>query len=395
LDLSDRNIRVAVLEVSGFGGFCYYAHGLCEGLAGQGLTVFQLTSIGNELIDTPRTYELLDIIDRKAGYREQWQTIFNALRKHGVDILHIQSIITARKDILPLALMRLKPFKVVYTAHNVLPHDEKERNAFGMMTVFRLIYRFSDAIITHTRGDREELIRDFSLSPEKISAIPHGNFDFLTAGSGISGDEVRERFSIGEEDLLILVFGAIRRYKGIHLLIEAFAGLSEQNRSARILIVGNRTDPGYADELEQMIAEQGLGERVGFHGEYIRTEDLVGYFEAADCVALPYEHIYDSGVLRLSLSTAKPVLATHVGVFAEIIRDGEHGFLVDPSVAGLASGLSRVLETSRHDLATMGSTARKAFEEEHNWQRIAAETAAIYRTLLPASASSVANGTDR
>jgi glycosyltransferase involved in cell wall biosynthesis len=305
-----------------------------------------------------------------------------------VDILHVQSIFTARKDVAPFALMRLKPFKVVYTAHNVLPHDEEERTALGMVTAFRFLYLCSDAIVTHTRGDREELIRKFGVPSEKISAIPHGNFDFLTGGSGITGADVRQQFNIAPDELLILVFGAIRRYKGIHMLIEAFSRLSGRYPNARLLIVGNRTDPGYADELEQLIDDRSLQGRARLHGTYIDTEDLAGYFDASDCIALPYEHIYDSGVLRLALSAAKPVLATRVGVFAEIIRDGEHGFLVDPTADDLAAGLERVLETSPNELTTMGSKARSAFEEEHSWQRIAAETAGIYRSLIPSSTGS-------
>jgi glycosyltransferase involved in cell wall biosynthesis len=130
-----------------------------------------------------------------------------------------------------------------------------------------------------------------------------------------------------------------------------------------------------------MIADLGLGERVIFHGAYIDTDDLAGYFEAADCAALPYVHIYDSGVLRLALSTATPVLATRVGVFAEVIRDGEHGFLTEPEVGDLTEGLRRAVSTGRSGLAAMGETARSAFEEEHSWERIAGLTEGVYQTL--------------
>ena len=340
-----------MLEVSGFGGVYYYAHALCNALTGHNLTVLQLTNREHELTDFERTYDLLDVLDRSRSWLEQWRTIFGTLRDHEIDLLHVQSIITARKDVAPMALMRTRPCRVVYTVHNVLPHDEVERNAPGMVLAHRLIYRSVDALITHTRGDREELVRDFGIRPEKITSIPHGNFDFLTTGPGLSGPEVRQRFGIGSGDLLILAFGAIRRYKGIHLLLQAFARLTSRYPAARLLIVGNRTDPAYAGELDGMIEDLELGDRAFLHGEYIDTADLAGYFEASDCVALPYEHIYDSGVLRLAFSNARPVLATRVGVFAEVIRDGEHGVLTAPEVDDLTAGLERILTSRREDLA--------------------------------------------
>ncbi len=95
-----------------------------------------------------------------------------------IDIFHVQSLITARKDFMGFFIMKLLPFKVVYTAHNVLPHDEEERRAFGMKFAFRWIYRLSDFVITHSEQDKNDIMDTFGVSPARLKAIPHGDYDF-------------------------------------------------------------------------------------------------------------------------------------------------------------------------------------------------------------------------
>ena len=106
------------------------------------------------------------------------------------------------------------------------------------------------------------------------------------------------------------------------------------------------------------------------------------YFVAADLVALPYEHIYDSGVLRIAFAFSKPVMATRVGIFRDLLENDKNAILVDNGLAALKEGLRKFLNLSIDDLETMGRLSRKMYAEYLDWDTVATRTVALYNKLL-------------
>lgn len=382
LKSTESTIRAALMETSGLGGVCHYCYNLCESLVDESTEVFHITNRNYELEQFPRSFELLPIIDSSDSYFGKWHAVFRSLKEHDINVFHIQGLITARRDFSLFPFMKLKPFKTVYTAHNVMPHDEEERTAKGMKTAFRLIYRLSDGLIVHSEKDREDLEREFGIGPGRIEVIPHGHYDFLKTPPSGSSVSIRNRLGLGGVERVILFFGAIRRYKGIHNLIKAFANLPDISSGTGLLIAGGSKDPAYFAELENLIESSGLSDSVVLNGSYIPFDEVADYFEAADVIALPYEHIYDSGVLRLAFSFSRPVLATDVGIFSELIQDGVNGFLVENSLDGVTGGLRRCITADMEDLKAMGVHSATAYREIHEWGQIADSTRCLYRGLL-------------
>src|ERR1700685_2870404 len=64
--------------------------------------------------------------------------------------------------------------------------------------------------------------------------------------------------------------------------------------------------------------------------QFIPDEDMEIYLKAADVMVLPYNEIFQSGVLFLSYAFGLPVIATDVGSFREEIVEGNTGFLCQP-----------------------------------------------------------------
>ncbi len=193
---------------------------------------------------------------------------------------------------------------------------------------------------------------------------------------------MRKRYKIRDDEKLVLFFGAIRRYKGVHKLISALANVGHRELPMKLLIVGRPVNEKYFDELESLIAEKGLEDRVILIGKYVPFEEIGDFFKAADIVALPYEHIYDSGVLRLAFSFAKPVIATRVGIFNQLVAEGKNGFLVDDDTNSIAEVLVQVQQMKEDKLQAMGEYSSHTFGEMLSWERIAAETEKIYQNLL-------------
>jgi glycosyltransferase involved in cell wall biosynthesis len=158
---------------------------------------------------------------------------------------------------------------------------------------------------------------------------------------------------------VFLFFGFIRKYKGLHYCIEAFAELAKQRDDVSLMIVGERfwqtvdqsklstklknavfgtvkklflkkaDDERDYDPLA-MIEKLGLQDRTLVVDRFIPNEDVPPYFQAADTIVLFYETATPSGVESLSYNFKLPAVATRVGHFPETITDGFNGYLAEP-----------------------------------------------------------------
>ncbi|MBL7963276.1 MAG: glycosyltransferase [Flavobacteriales bacterium] len=158
---------------------------------------------------------------------------------------------------------------------------------------------------------------------------------------------------------VFLFFGFIRKYKGLHYCIEAFAELAKQRDDVSLMIVGerfwqtvdqrklstklknavfgtlkklflNKADDERDYHPLAMIELLGLQDRTLVVDRFIPNEEVPPYFQAADTIVLFYETATPSGVESLSYNFKLPAVATRVGHFPETITDGFNGYLAEP-----------------------------------------------------------------
>jgi len=114
---------------------------------------------------------------------------------------------------------------------------------------------------------------------------------------------------------------------------------------------------------------------------FIEEEEVAKYFSQANVIALPYRRIVQSGVLMTALAFGKPIVASRVGGFAEVLKDVVHGFLVNPEdVEGLAQALARLLADDKLR-AGMGKAVQELASGELSWESSAEKTISMYETL--------------
>lgn len=158
---------------------------------------------------------------------------------------------------------------------------------------------------------------------------------------------------------VFLFFGFIRKYKGLHYCIEAFAALAKQRDDVSLMIVGERfwqtvdqrklstkvknavfgtlkklflkkaDDERDYDPLA-LLDTLGIRDRTLVVDRFIPNEEVPPYFQAADTIVLFYETATPSGVESLSYNFKLPAVATRVGHFPETITDGFNGYLANP-----------------------------------------------------------------
>ncbi|RLE23462.1 MAG: glycosyl transferase, partial [Acidobacteria bacterium] len=138
----------------------------------------------------------------------------------------------------------------------------------------------------------------------------------------------RRHMDIGPDERLALFLGLIRPYKGVDILLEAFARLPESSRWR--LVVAGEPWGGLGEALSAQVEALGLGNRVELKFGWAPEAEVDQLLSAADLLVLPYRNGTQSAVAPMALSRGLPVLATDVGGLGEVIDDGVSGLLVEP-----------------------------------------------------------------
>ncbi|MBT4136305.1 MAG: glycosyltransferase family 4 protein [Candidatus Latescibacteria bacterium] len=373
--------RVLMLEPGGWGGICHYSYNLCKALSSDAVSVRLLTAEPYELQDLPHNFDVTTRFDANTPYKTKLKEVIKSYRAYRPDVIHIQSTFSARKDWFALAMCKMLNVPIVYTAHNILPHDADEKDARGMKWAYGKLYAYSSHIIAHSEDSRVALTNLFAPPPQKVSVIPHGNYVFAESETPRTKNTSRQHLKLNTDKRYLLAFGTIRPYKGTEDLLEAFAHIAHRFPDVDTLIAGKPIGQS-PQELIDHINKLGLQDRVIFRPDYIALEDIAHYFEACDIAVYPYHAIYQSGALQLAYAFARPVVATAVGAFPETVDDGQNGILVptkDPEQ--FAQALTKMLSAPQTQLDAMGKHSRHLADTRYAWTSVAEKTTAIYKKL--------------
>ncbi len=255
---------------------------------------------------------------------------------------------------------------IVWTAHNVEPH---ESTVLLDRWVRRLMVRVA-SVVAHCQWAADEVRRRWGARGE-ILVVPHGHY-IGRYPEQVSREEARRRLGLPMDGRVFLHFGALRPYKGVEDLIEAFQKLDGDH--LRLLIAGQLRDSALGEKIRQVVQQDS---RVIFHQGFVAEESVQLYFRAADMVVLPFARVTTSGSLILALSFGRGVIAPSMGCIPELI-DTSMGILYNPvEEGGLLKALQRSVEM---DSCAAGIKAREA-AERLGWNDVAEQHADFYRRI--------------
>lgn len=215
------------------------------------------------------------------------------------------------------------------------------------------------------RGVAFEAISESTCDDLVARGIPRGNIQVIYPG--IDTTSYTPLAGTRAETPVFAYLGRLKKYKGVHHVVAAFARMSQRN--AMLLIAGAGD---YRPALEAQARSLDLGERVRFLGRISEAEKLSMLRRAWALVfASPKE---GWGITNLEAAAcATPVVASNSPGIRESVRDGETGFLVPHGdVAAMAVAMDR-LAASRTLVESLGTQARR-FAESFTWERAAGET---------------------
>jgi D-inositol-3-phosphate glycosyltransferase len=246
--------------------------------------------------------------------------------------------------------------KILFICDNVLPHETRP----GDRMLTRYAFNAVDYFIVQSAAVERDLKSLFPSAAYRFAAHPvYNNF-----GTALDKLEARKRIGIDDERVL-LFFGYIRRYKGLHVLLDAIHKIPS-SFPLKLLVVGEF----YDDEstYRARIAELNLGSRVTVVSDYVPNSKVREYFSAADVVVLPYISATQSGIAQIAYNFNKPIIATDVGGLAEIVKDGLTGYVVPPERPDLlAQAIQRFYEKGSEEHFVAGVQQEKL---QYTWENL-------------------------
>ena len=297
-------------------------------------------------------------------------TLSLELRRRPVDILHVQ-----------YTSPPFTPCPVVNTIHDLsfehLPETFKRRSWRQMRLTIRRSAQTATQIITDSNFSREDILRTYKLSPDRVTATPlAASAKFKPAEDPSEIRRVRQRYGIVGD--YILTVGSIQPRKNLPRLISAFAALCRDGAIRplpTLVIVGKR---GWLYEETLDAAENSQVKEQILFTDYIPETDLPALYTGATCFVYP-SYFEGFGIPPLeAMRCGTPTITGNRTCFPEIIADG--GMMVDPfDERAILEAILQVFSDSnlRADLRKKGIKRASLFD----WKETARQTLSVYEKV--------------
>lgn len=222
-----------------------------------------------------------------------------------------------------------KHTKVISILDNIIPHEKR----IGDKSFSKYFAKNVDGFIAMSKSVLNDL--NFFDTKKPREFCPHPLYDNF--GDRISTTEALHNLNLDNNFKYILFFGLIRDYKGLDLLLKAFADKRLREFNFKLIIAGEF----YSDSQKyyDLISDYNLNDFIILKPDFIPDREVASYFCASELIAQPYKTATQSGVTQIAYHFEKPMLVTNVGGLAEIVPDKKVGYVVKPEVSEISKAL--------------------------------------------------------
>ena len=289
-----------------------------------------------------------------------WQKTGRAIRALQPDILIIKFWLPFMAPCLGRVARIVKRggrTRVVSILDNIIPHEHRP----GDRLLSRYFSRSVDGFVAMSESVLEDLNRFDTVKPRVFCRHPlYDNF-----GPKAFRDEALEFLGLDPGQRYMLFFGLIRDYKGLDLLLKAYADSRFRKMNVRLIVAGEFYSG--SEKYLEMEKQLGLEGMVVWKSDFVPDIEVRYCFGAADIVVQPYKSATQSGVTQIAYHFEKPMLVTDVGGLAEIVPDGRVGYVVRPDEHAIADALVDFFSNNRQNEFTEGILAEK---KQYAWSNM-------------------------
>ena len=247
-------------------------------------------------------------------------------------------------------IIRRAHIKVVGLLDNVIPHERR----IGDRLFARYMIKSLDGYVAMSEavlGDAKSFddTKPYALTPHPL----YDNF-----GEKVTREVAIQTLGLDADTRYILFFGLIRDYKGLDLLLRAFADERLRNKRVKLIVAGEFYSN--AELYERLERELDLAGHIVWYKEFIPADRVRYFFAAADLVAQPYKSATQSGITQIAYHFERPMLVTNVGGLAEIVPHGRVGYVVQPDAADIADALVDFVDNKQEEDFEQGIAEEKS-----------------------------------
>lgn len=305
-----------------------------------------------------------------------WWKIFRVLRKIRPAIVHTH---TAKAGMLGRLAAKIAGVPIIiHTFHGHVFHSYfSRRKTQAFLTIERFLAKFSDAIITVSPKQRDEILAYRIGNPEKVHAIGLGldlqQFVDCDAGRG----KLRRELGVDAYSPLIGIVVRLVPIKGLTYFLEAAKSVVYTSPKSQFVIAG---DGEIRQELEKYAETLGIRSHIHFLGF---RQDLPEIYADLDLVVLSSLNEGLPVALIEAMAAAKPVVATQVGGVGDLVQHEHSGMLVPAKNSrALADSMLNVLARSEQDRMIMGQAGQASVYPKYHISTLLKNIEALYESLL-------------
>jgi glycosyltransferase involved in cell wall biosynthesis len=277
------------------------------------LCLDELGALGEELRAEGFAVELLG---RKSGVDGRCALrLSQCLRRHHVDVIHAHQYTPFFYSLLARLLCD-RP--VLFTEHGRHYPDFRRPKR---VVANRLLLQRRDRVVGVGQAVRDALIRHEGLPAERVGVIYNGVDTAHFGNEAGDRDAIRREIGVGPDDFVVLLVARLDYLKDHATALRTLHRVAAQRPNVRLVLAGEGPE---RTAIEQQIAELGLGGQVRLLG---LRKDVARLLKATDLFLLT--SISEGIPLTVieAMAAGLPVLATRVGGLAELVEDGQTGFL--------------------------------------------------------------------
>ncbi len=242
--------------------------------------------------------------------------------------------------------------------HNMIPHEHRP----GDKLLARYFANSVDGYVAMSDAVLSDINQFDQSRPRVFCRHPlYDNF-----GKPATREESLQFLGLDPQYRYMLFFGLIRDYKGLDILLQAYADSRLRQQSVRLIVAGEFYSG--SEKYLAMEKELGLEGLIIWKSDFVPNSEVRYCFGAADLIVQPYKSATQSGVAQIAYHFEKPMLVTNVGGLAEIVPDGIAGYVVAPDATQIADRLVDFFKEDRKDQFTEGLRQEK---RKYSWTNMA------------------------
>ncbi len=257
--------------------------------------------------------------------------------------------------------------KIIGLLDNVIPHEKR----FFDKPFTKYFLNKCDGFIVMTDAVKEDL---FSLTDPNTKYIKISHPVYNHFGRKIEKSKARELLKVSPSKKTLLFFGFIRDYKGLDVLLKAFAQLDD---TYQLIIAGECY--GSFEKYQNLIDQVKNKDNIYLFDRYINDSEVSTYFSAADVCVLPYKSATQSGITAIANHFEVPVIATDVGGLKEDIENSKTGIIVfEPEPLVIVEAIEKYFAEGLEGLYSKNIAEKK---EANSWDAFAEKVVGFSKEL--------------